>query len=448
MIYNQLTQEQFEEKVKIVYPNLEIISKYTRACDPIKYTCKICGIEQVCNNSNSIMQGHRGCSFCSGRKLYVGKNDFATLYPQYLVYFDNKEDAKTCTFGSSKKFNMHCPICGEKRFYQVTHLLRKGFACPKCGDGFSYPNKFMYNLLNQLDINFEREKSFYWSENKIYDFVIDKTIIEMDGKLHLGSKNGFGLTEEEAKIRDNLKDKLAIENGYNIIRIECFESDFNYIKNKILNSKITEILYLSNVNWIELEKELINTNLVKKASDYFNENKGKISIKEIADLLKIRTSKLCSLLKIANRLGWCEYNPKDSLKGKYTPKEIKQKLSKRVICLETNEIFNSAKEAENYFGFNKDSVASVCRGNKLTVHNYHFEFIDDYTEEIKIIKEQKQINKDKKSHNQKKVLCVELNMKFESASEASRYFNHGTGYVSSLIINNRCSDLNYHFKYI
>ena len=71
-----------------------------------------------------------------------------------------------------------------------------------------------------------------------------------------------------------MKDYLAISNGYDIIRIDCMKSDFEYIKCNVLKSKIAEIVNFEKTNWDELEKSLINENYVKKVSEIFNENVG------------------------------------------------------------------------------------------------------------------------------------------------------------------------------
>lgn len=320
MTYNQLTQEQYIEKVHKHYPNLEIISTYINAHSPIKYKCTQCGTIGECKEANSLMRGVSGCGVCGGRKLVKGKNDFATIYPQLLIYFVNKEDAENMTFGSGKKVLTKCPICGEQRMFRIVKLVNgQQYPCPKCGDGISYPNRFMYCLLKQLNIKFEREKSFKWSNNRIYDFVINNTIVEMDGGFHKGSNYK---SYEECQQIDQEKDNLAISNGYNIIRLECYESDFIKIKQEVYN-KLSNLLELDKVDWVELEKQLINENLVTMACDVFNKYKGKLTIQQMANKLNIRITKLCPLLKTGARIGLTDYNPKESLRNKYHPRNYK-----------------------------------------------------------------------------------------------------------------------------
>ena len=442
--YNQLTTEQFQEKVHKFYPNIDIISEYINAHSPVTYQCNICGTVGVCKDANSMMRGQSGCGICNGRKLVKGKNDFATKYPQLVKYFVNKEDAENNTYGSGKKVLMKCPICGEEKLYRIADLSNKGFCCSKCSDGISYPNKFMYCLLKQLNVNFEKEVVFNWSQNKRYDFVLDNVIIEMDGSFHLGSKYS---SYEEVKEIDDLKDRLALDNGYEMVRIPCYKSDFIYIKDNILKSKLKNILELDKVDWVSLEKEITDTNFVKIACDYFNEYKGKIRMIDIAKISNIPISTLCTLLKIGARLNMTDYDENISSSGGYTPREFHRDNKHKVKCLETNQIFQSAKEAEEYYHLDKDAIARVCRGERLTVRGLHFDWIGT-TIEIQEKKNKMQENKNKKSHAQKKVICVETNEIFDSATEASLHFGKGRGYVSNIMRKDKPSNLGYHFKYL
>ena len=369
MTYNQLTQEQYIEKVHKYYPNLEIISEYINAHSPIKYRCTKCGTEGECKEANSLMRGVSGCGVCGGRKLVKGKNDFATVYPQYLKYFVNQEDAKNMTFGSGKKVLTKCPICGEQRLFRIVDLPNgKQYPCPKCGDSTSYPNRFMYCLLKQLNIDFEREKSFDWSNNRIYDFVVGDTIIEMDGGYHKGSKRR---SYEECQKIDQEKDNLAISNNYNIIRIKCYRSIFEEIKEEVI-SKLNTLLNLDDVNWVELERQLTDENLVTMACDVFNKYKGKLTIQEMADKLNIRITKLCPLLKTGARLGLTDYDPKKSLDGCYQPNGTIK--IRKVYCVEDGKIFNNSREADRYYGFNKGLVLHSCKKGGVT-HGLHFKYI-------------------------------------------------------------------------
>lgn len=435
--------ETYQERLSKINSSLVLTSEYKNATSTITYKCLKCGTNNQRARANSLLVGKAYCFVCDGsRRLVSGYNDITVTHPQYLTYFEDINDAKTHTYGSSDKVKMKCPICNHSRILQINSLINKGFPCPKCGDGFSYPNKFMLGLLLQLKVDFDREVKFDWSQNKMYDFVIDKIIIEMDGGFHKGS--GFN-SAEEAKKTDDLKDYLAISNGYEIIRIDCNKSKFEYIKSNLLNSKLATILNFDIVNWEELEKSLINTNYVKIVADIFNENVYKINIKDMSDLVGLPSTTFCTLLKKSSKLGFTNYNPKDSLSGKYTVN--KNSITKGIICLDTGKIYESAFSAEKEFGFNKDSIGRVCRGERLTINGLRFDFIET-TEEIQSKKKRMEFSKSKPSHSAKVVYCEELDMTFNSSKDASLYLGYGEKRVSLAISRKEKIGNKYTFRYV
>lgn len=50
--------------------------------------------------------------------------------------------------------------------------------------------------------------------------------------------------------------------------------------------------------------------------------------------------------------------------------------TKKVRCVNTGEIFNSAKEAAQYFGLVHGSITRVCRGERPSIKGYKFEYIE------------------------------------------------------------------------
>lgn len=442
--YGAFTKESYQERLRERNKYLEITSDYVNAQTKITFKCNKCGVWNQIANPNSLLRRDTHCGVCnSSRKLVVGYTDLYTIHSQYLPYFQNEEDAKTVKYGSLKVMEFKCPICGHKKNLKVAQLTSKGFGCPKCGDGTSYPNRFMFNLLEQLKIDFDNEVKFDWSQNRRYDFIVNKTLIEMDGGFHKGSK--FSSKEENQRI-DKLKDDLAKSNGYDIIRIECYESRFELIKENIINSELSELLDLSKIDWVELEKNLITDNLVKRASEVFNEYKGIKSIDEMAKILNMRTTRLCPLLKTSARIGLTDYDAKLSLGGFYTPNK-ENTNSKKAICLETGKIYNSCLDAEKELGSPPDSVARVCRGERLTVRGFHFDFIET-TDEIQEKKNKMKESESKPSHSSKRVLCIELDKMFESSEEATKFCGKSKGYVSNLMRKNRKTKEGYTFKYI
>ena len=125
-----------------------------------------------------------GCPICGNRKIIDGVRSLYDVHPQVLKYIKNPEEAKNYTPFSNQKILCKCPECGTEKYVNISNLAKNGFSCPVCSDHISYPNKFIREFLNQLNINFESEKIFDWSDKKVYDEFIDdyNMIIENHGE--------------------------------------------------------------------------------------------------------------------------------------------------------------------------------------------------------------------------------------------------------------------------
>jgi len=90
-----------------------------------------------------------------------------------------------------------------------------------------------------------------------------------------------------------------------------------------------------------------------------------------------------------------------------------EKLGKRIICLETKEIYQSPNDVQNKTGINRNQVRRVCQGNGVMAKGYHWMYMSDYTEEsaAKVLKRPKQIRA-------KRVKCLETGIVYESVRMA------------------------------
>lgn len=323
-----------------------------------KYHCNKCGNEDWMIESCIIKQ-NVGCNVCGdiSKKIVKGINDLATTHPYLMKYLVNKEDGYKYSSGSHKILLFQCPNCEHKKEMSISTINRKGFSCPICSDGISYPNKFMANLLSELNIKFESEYSPDWIGNKRYDFYIPSMslIIEMDGGWHYKNNKINGQTIKKSQEIDNYKDRLAKEHNINIIRIDCdYEHNdrFKYIKYNIIHSKLNEIFDLNNIDWFEIDK-ISNKSKIIEVCDYWNAiTKNK---KEICKKFKISLSTLNDYLRKGERLGICKYERSKNIT--YNTNNLK-----RIKCITTNEYFHDINEIdlEKYNIENKSKIYSVC----------------------------------------------------------------------------------------
>lgn len=277
------------------------------------WNCSKCGSEYK-TTAVSRTDLNSGCPFCAGYKVNH-TNSLWTVKPEIAFMLKNKEIGHKVTSGSNSSQEFICPRCRYEQRKTVNYVTSQGFLpCNRCGDGISYSEKFMVDVLNQLSVEYEREKLFDWSEKRRYDFYIfPNCIIETHGLQHYtGSFESYGgKSFEEEKLNDEIKMKNAISNGINkYIIVDCCKSDMEYIKNSIVSSQLSELYNLNKIDWIRCHEFAFNSTMVRSICDLWN--KGIKSSVEIGNIVKLERSAVVRYLKKAKNLGWCDYDPKEA----------------------------------------------------------------------------------------------------------------------------------------
>lgn len=262
----------------------------------------------------SVLRGY-GCPYCSGKKVWIGFNDLWTVRPDVAKLLKNQEDGFKYTCGSHQKLDFVCKDCGSIINKPVKEVCKRGLSCHFCSDGVSYPNKFGRAILRQLPL--ETYKSEYnpdWLKPYYYDnyFEYDgkKYVLEMDGGLGHGHKKFRSEQSDVSGLeRDVFKDSLAVKNDIIVIRIDCLQSNKDYIKNNILSSMLSDVFDLSCIDW-NLCDLTAQHSILKDACSLYNS--GVNSVTTISDILNISQSAVYSYLKRGTKLGLCAYNPSHS----------------------------------------------------------------------------------------------------------------------------------------
>ena len=294
----------------IILEQLYIKENNGKGCKKKHYKCRclVDGYEYICRESE--LKKGRKCPKCVGKVLIVGYNDLATTDPDVIKFLLDKEDGYKYTRCSHKYVWVVCPICGHKKHMRVEELILKGLSCPKCSDGLSYPNKFAYNVFEQLNGQYAEYCSEYspdWLGQMRYDNYIlfkdgRRLIVEMDGGFH---RNEYG---KRAAQNDTIKDNLAIEHGIKIIRIDCFYSKiterFNIVKNGLINA-LKEYFDLSNVDWISAHESGISNRLIEVVKYY--EEYPFMTNQQIAEHFHVNVVTIRHYLIVGEELKLCKY---------------------------------------------------------------------------------------------------------------------------------------------
>ena len=292
----------------------------------------------------------------------------------------------SASFCSNDKIKVICPNCKREKTSVVYAIYNnKSIQC-SCGDGTSYPEKFLISLLDQLKVKYKHDS--YWIDGKRYDFYLPdyNCIIECHGIQHYKQTNRKGnraRTLQEEQENDVYKKQLALDNNTNgYIILDCRKSELEWVKNSILQSELNDMLDLSDIDWLECE-EFALKNRVKEVCEYWhihNEiNNEDLNINIIADKFNVSSHTIVRYLKRGAELDWCNYDSKEEKSKHIAQRSIPVEIFKDGISLGT---FNSMRElerlSESIFGvkFRCDAIGRVCKGKVKTHKGFTFKHVD------------------------------------------------------------------------
>ena len=352
-----------------------------------RYKCLIDG--NVDTISESHLLNGTGCNVCSNKKVLRGVNDIATTDKDLVKYFKNKEEACNYTRNSRKKIMAKCPHCGFEKNIAIDTLRRQGLSCNRCGDGFSYPSKFITNLLEELNVNYVQEYSSNWSKNRRYDYYFKynniEYLLEVHGMQHYdgGFDRKNGRTLEEEIDNDNLKKQLALQNGFTnetYIVIDCRYSNFEYIKNNILNSVFSNLFDLNKISWTNIMKNS-EKNIVKEVCELWNTGKYDNTL-ELSNDTKFCRSTIIRMLNKGTKIGWTDYD--GTLEHKKQLMKNINNNKKKVDVFKNGEFLGNfescaelERQSEQLFGvkLRSSNITRVCNGCLNEYKGFQFKYI-------------------------------------------------------------------------
>jgi len=350
-----------------------------------KYTCNKCGWTEGWIIESGLLRG-TSCGCCAGKVVVENINSIWHTDKWMIPIINDDEFCKTHTHSCRDRITPTCPDCGriKDKYLKISNIyISHSIGCT-CGDKISYPNKLAYSLLDQLNEiykfeHLEHEYSPDWIKPKRYDnyFVHNGNayILEMDGRWHNTDNNLSGQTKEESKHIDNYKDLKATEYGIKVIRIDCEKSELEFIKQNILNSKLSELFNISEIDWLKCT-EFALTNLVKITCEYWSS--GIHDTKEIANIMQISRQTVIKYLKRGSLVKWCNYD------SKLEKRNIKRGKLVEVFKNETSlGIFDSVTDLETKsvekFGIKlfQGNISSVCMGKWKQYNGFTFKYINN-----------------------------------------------------------------------
>ena len=370
---NRLTKEEINKRILDSGVDAMTNDKYVNAITPMEFYCSNGHIWKT--KLGNITHNHQGCPCCSGRKVIVGQTDLWTTHPEIASLLLDTQEGYNLTKGSGKKVKFKCSNCNTISEHSISNVTKKGFSCPVCSDGISYPNKFAAAMFNQLNVDYTPEYMFDDASYR-YDFYLKdyNIIVEMHGRQHYEewNKSKRSLQEEQA----NDKEKMNFAFDKNIlcyVVVDARRSDINYISNSILNSDLNNIFDLSGVDWQQCGY-YASGSLVHESARLYNHGK---SVEDISIQLKLSKVTIREFLRRATQIGLCQYIPsKGFLNNEH-----------QIILLNTKEVFNSISDAFKKYNIPVANISKVCLHERnyagvdlVTGNPYVWRYIEEYNE--------------------------------------------------------------------
>jgi len=350
-----------------------------------KYKCNKCG--NIAYLREDHVNNGIGCACCSNKTAILGINTMWDTDRWMCGLGVSEEDAKKYTKSSGKKIKIKCPDCGKEKIMTPNKIYGKKSISCSCGDGFYYPEKVMFNILKQLNIDFETQYSPDYIKPKKSDFYLPyyNLIVEMDGELgHEGGRvhSKSAKTIEECVCIDKWKDEQHSKHGINTVRIKSLVSDINYIKENILNSELNNLFNLSVIDWLKCESFALK-NIVKEVCNYWNNKEESETTTTLSEVFGMSRQTILMYLKKGTLLNWCKYDERVE-KSKNGIRAGKSKSKKvEVFKDEVNVgIYNSVSDLCIDFLVNKNiklsvaNISAVCLGKRKSHKGFTFKYVE------------------------------------------------------------------------
>ena len=379
---HKLTHKLYTKRLASKHPYIKPIEQFIATGVPILHKCtKDSYIWKA--TPNNLLNGI-GCPVCAGQKIGPApeyKNSiWASEFKDFLSRYLTEEQLKSYSPHSQRFVIAHCPDCGAAKKIRVAVLTKGYFGC-SCGDGQSYPNKFVYEFLRQLKVSFIPEYSPEWAGRKRYDIYIPTIdcIIENHGLQHY---QGWGWDKEsleKQQSNDLAKYELAkLHQISNYEVLDCSESTLDAIKCAIMNSRLPKLLNFSetNIDWPACA-EAATKNLIKEISiQYDQANK---SVDEIATALGLKKTSVQIYLRKGSKLGWCKYiegmtGRRNASRDLATAASIKPVYQYSLSGEFIKEWPGGGASIQRELNINKSNISQCCNGKSKSAGGFIWSF--------------------------------------------------------------------------
>lgn len=409
---NDIGREGFLKAFQIKHgERIELLSKYSKAREPIRCRCKVHGVE-FDTTPDRLIQWKHCCPVCARE----GASAAQTLSQQEFLkrardkFGEQFDLSRTVYAGMDSKVVISCPIHGEFKVTPVSFLYNT-HGCPKCGRLYVGHAE---NRIKMLESGQTKSRPTTLAVMKVEVFGIT------------GYKVGTTARTLLVRYREALREVLfeTTLDELNALKLE------QLIHAKYFRSRDVRIFLAG----------LRNRERWPGDSEIYEAAAIPSIIKELSE----------AVAAIAE--GCTDYwQHHSSLKPpKLEIRSVRKvpglfNMAKPVIRLDTLERYPSADAAANAIGGSAGNLSMVCRGERASVKGVRFAYVSDY--EAGTIP-QHQPRTGANNPKARKVICLNTGAVFDTVTDAATATGVDSSKVVSVCKGKRGSASGFHFAYL
>lgn len=238
------TPEKFNEQIKEIHPNIELLSKYINNRTKVKCRCRVDGYEWEAKPGN-LLNGC-GCYECGIKKISDKNRKTNLEIKEDMKRIDKNIEIISGYKSSKTKVKCRCKIDGYEWETEFYSLVKRGYGCPKCNSFISKGEIKIEKYCSENYLKYKRQYKIKGCKNRNklpFDFALfDKNkliaLVEYQGKQHYKPIKHFGgeKTFKEQQKRDEIKREYCKANDIKLIEIPYWEKDIETFIDERLNN--------------------------------------------------------------------------------------------------------------------------------------------------------------------------------------------------------------------
>lgn len=367
--------EQFVEALSAINPDVIYLEGYSGSKKPVYVRCKKCGTEWHASSAYDLLHGH-GCPECAkeSRSLSQRMNPKEFKDRAFAVNPDIEVLEDYC--GQGVSILCRCKKCGTEWYAKPYNILHKKRNCPNCSPVAKKTNEqFIKELTAVSDsiipveeyingstaIRFRCRKCNYEWAAKPQDILKSTGCPKCVHRVPISSEE---FCERVNKVNSNVEIVGEYIDSKTRVKCRCRICGYEWmgLPDNLLRGtgcqRCAGTLRLSNEEYL---KRLSTINP---------------TVMPIEPYINLKTKILCRC-----KVCGCEWKaqPNNLLKGHGCPKckaeKTRRLKEKKVICVETGQVYNSVSAARKATGI---TTINDCLNHRTkTAGNYHWMYIDN-----------------------------------------------------------------------